>query len=81
MRQAVGADPATLEFSEIVEHDGNKEFHFMKAIPIGSQDASLGVCEKYSVNCKIGFSLEKQSISDQTLWMCIKCEKVERKMK
>ncbi len=32
-RKAAGADPTTLEFSEIVEHDGSKEFRFMKAIP------------------------------------------------
>ncbi len=38
IQQAAGADPATLEFSEIVEHDGSKEFRFMKAIPTG------GVC-------------------------------------
>lgn len=31
--KAAGADPTTLEFSEIVEHDGSKEFRFMKAIP------------------------------------------------
>lgn len=37
-RKAAGADPTTLEFSEIVEHDGSKEFRFMKAIPTG------GVC-------------------------------------
>ena len=38
IRNAAGADPTTLEFSEVVEHDGNKEFRFMKAIPTG------GVC-------------------------------------
>ena len=37
-RKAAGADPTTLEFSEIVEHQGHKEFRFMKAIPTG------GVC-------------------------------------
>lgn len=37
-RKAAGADPTTLEFSEIAEYDGSKEFRFMKAIPTG------GVC-------------------------------------
>jgi len=37
-RKAAGTDPTALEFSEIVEHQGHKEFRFMKAIPTG------GVC-------------------------------------
>ena len=37
-RKAAGADPVALEFSEIAEHQGHKEFRFMKAIPTG------GVC-------------------------------------
>ena len=37
-REAAGVDPVAMEFSEIVEHQGHKEFRSIKAIPTG------GVC-------------------------------------
>ena len=34
-RKAAGADPKTLDYSDIVEEDGKKVFRYMKAIPTG----------------------------------------------
>lgn len=34
-RKAAGADPKTLDYSEIVEVDGKRVFRYMKAIPTG----------------------------------------------
>jgi hypothetical protein len=34
-RKAAGEDPVTLAYSEVVDHGGQQEFRFMKAIPTG----------------------------------------------
>lgn len=34
-RRAAGEDPKKIDYSEVVEHDGKRQFRYMKAIPTG----------------------------------------------
>ena len=51
-RKAAGADPKTLDYSDVVEEDGKKVFRYMKAIPTG----------KVCLNCHGGDNVKPEVV-------------------
>ena len=60
--KSAGVDPATLEYSEVVEVDGKKSFRYMKAIP--TQEACLK-CHGATIAPDVEAKLHKLYPNDQ----------------